>query len=88
VAIATEIVGGLRTASAPAPRLAALALFGMMNWIYTWYRTPGDQEALAGAAPGIDEIAGLMSEIFLHGFMAADAAAGGLITTTTEKGQG
>ena len=87
VAIATEIVGGLRTAPAPAPRLAALSLFGMMNWIYTWYRTPGGEETQAGEAPPIDEIAGLMSEIFLNGFLAADMAAGGVITTTSEKGQ-
>jgi len=112
VALATEIVGGLRPAPAPAPRLAALALFGMMNWIYTWYRTPGDQDATAGETPGIDAIAAMMSDIFLNGilngctdggFMApgrsaqAPAGAGaigdagltaGVITTTSEKGQG
>ena len=42
-------------------RIAALSLFGMMNWIYTWYdpRLDGDAAALAGQ----------MSEIFLHGVL-------------------
>jgi hypothetical protein len=71
----------------------------MMNWIYTWYRTPGDAEAMAGESPGIEAIAGTMSEIFLKGFMAADLAASetagagaiataGAVMTTNEKGQG
>ena len=40
-------------------RLAALSLFGMMNWIYTWYK-PGQD-------PDARECARQMSEIFLHG---------------------
>jgi AcrR family transcriptional regulator len=40
-------------------RLAALSLFGMMNWIYTWHKPGLDPEA-----PGC---ARQMSEIFLHG---------------------
>jgi AcrR family transcriptional regulator len=40
-------------------RLAALSLFGMMNWIYTWYKPGRDPDA-----PGC---ARQMSEIFLHG---------------------
>jgi AcrR family transcriptional regulator len=40
-------------------RLAALSLFGMMNWIYTWYKSGRDPDA-----PGC---ARQMSEIFLHG---------------------
>lgn len=40
-------------------RTAALSLFGMMNWIYTWYkpRVDGDAEGLARE----------MGDIFLHG---------------------
>jgi len=38
-----------------------LALFGMINWVYTWYnpkkRTP------------IKEVVEAMSEIFLHGYL-------------------
>ena len=41
-------------------RVAALALFGMMNWIYTWYSH--------GKFPKIEAIAGQMTEVFLHGF--------------------
>jgi TetR/AcrR family transcriptional regulator, cholesterol catabolism regulator len=40
-------------------RLAVLSLFGMMNWIYTWYnpRVDGDAETIACE----------MGDIFLHG---------------------
>jgi TetR/AcrR family transcriptional regulator, cholesterol catabolism regulator len=40
-------------------RTAVLSLFGMMNWIYTWYkpRTDGSAESLANE----------MADIFLHG---------------------
>jgi AcrR family transcriptional regulator len=40
-------------------RLAVLSLFGMMNWIYTWYNPRIDA--------GADELAGQMAEIFLRG---------------------
>jgi len=40
-------------------RLAVLSLFGMMNWIYTWYNPRVDADAA--------EIAGKMGDIFLHG---------------------
>jgi len=42
-------------------RLAVLSLFGMMNWIYTWYnpRVDADAEALARQ----------MSELFLNGLL-------------------
>jgi len=40
-------------------RRAALSLFGMMNWIYTWYKP-----RLDGGAP---ELAREMGDIFLHG---------------------
>ncbi len=42
-------------------RIAALSLFGMMNWIYTWYnpRVDGDAGVLADR----------MSEIFFHGVL-------------------
>ncbi len=39
-------------------RTAALSLFGMMNWIYTWYR-PRDGQAW--------QLAQEMGDIFLHG---------------------
>ena len=40
-------------------RVAALALFGMMNWVYTWYNPRVDPDAVA--------IARQMAEIFLQG---------------------
>lgn len=46
-------------------RLAALALFGMMNWIYTWYNPKVDP----GAAPMARE----MSDIFLRGILRSRA---------------
>lgn len=43
------------------PKLAALALFGMVNWIYTWYDIRKSRS--------IDEVAIAMSEIFLYGYL-------------------
>ncbi len=42
-------------------RLAVLSLFGMMNWIYTWYNPRLDPDAR--------DCARQMSEIFLHGLL-------------------
>jgi AcrR family transcriptional regulator len=41
-------------------RLAALYLFGTLNWIYQWYRP--------GRDPGAEEMAGQLSGIYLQGF--------------------
>lgn len=48
------LAGVLHDAGAPEPRTAAYALFGMMNWIYTWYRP-------AGRLP-----AGQLADVFAH----------------------
>jgi AcrR family transcriptional regulator len=45
-------------------RLDVLSLFGMMNWIYTWYNPRVDADA--------EEIAGRMGDIFLHGVGSAN----------------
>ncbi len=42
-------------------RLAAMTLFGSMNWIYTWYRPEVDGDAL--------RLTDLMLGIFLRGFL-------------------
>jgi AcrR family transcriptional regulator len=42
-------------------RLAVLSLFGMMNWIYTWYNPKVD--------PGAEMMAGEMAGLFLHGLL-------------------
>ena len=48
-------------------RPAVLALFGMMNWIYTWHRPGTDPEAR--------ELAETFADIFLHGSLAAGTGA-------------
>lgn len=50
-------------------RLAALSLFGMMNWIYTWYQPRVDADAT--------QLARHMGDLFLHGIRAAPAARNG-----------
>ncbi len=61
--------GGVQSSrrGAPAQRIAALSLFGMMNWFYTWYNPRVDADA--------DALAGQMSEIFLHGVLCGAHAA-------------
>lgn len=44
-------------------RVATMSLFGMINWVHTWYRR--------GADPGADALARQMSDLFLSGFAAA-----------------
>ena len=51
--------GGIST------RTAVLGLFGMMNWLYTWYKPRVDPDA--------ETIAGEMSDIFLRGVRAEKA---------------
>ena len=51
--------GGIST------RSAVLGLFGMMNWLYTWYKPRVDPDA--------ETIAGEMSDIFLRGVRAEKA---------------
>jgi len=55
------------------PHIAAYALFGMMNWIYTWYH-PGGPTAPAALA---EELASL----FLDGYIAAHHATPRLVAT-------
>ncbi len=45
------------------PRIAVLSLFGMMNWIYTWYRPRADDNAATLARD--------MGNIFLRGILGA-----------------
>ncbi len=42
--------------------VAAYALFGMMNWIYTWYDPAG--------SVGVDELADAICRLFLNGYAA------------------
>jgi AcrR family transcriptional regulator len=58
-------------------RLATLSLFGMMNWIYTWYKPGRDPDA-----PGC---ARQMSEIFLHGLYQGSRGDETLTEVTSRK---
>ncbi len=55
------------------PRIAAYALFGMMNWIYTWYHPAGPTSPATLA----EELASL----FLDGYIAAHHATPRLVAT-------
>lgn len=46
-------------------RTAVMSLFGMMNWIYTWYK-PGDGSA--------QDLARKMGDIFLNGIVAGNSS--------------
>lgn len=61
----TELLVQILTELAPAespldPKQAAFFLFGMMNWIYNWYRPEHDVP--------VAELAENMSQLFLHGY--------------------
>jgi TetR/AcrR family transcriptional regulator, cholesterol catabolism regulator len=59
-----EILAELRPASPSELRVATFALFGMMNWIYNWYR-PGRDIPVA-------ELAREMSRLYLAGYLEAE----------------
>ncbi|HUH13738.1 MAG TPA: TetR/AcrR family transcriptional regulator [Longimicrobiales bacterium] len=68
-----DILRTLRPGQAEADlRVATFGLFGMMNWIYTWYRPDRDVP--------LERLADDMTRIFLHGYLAeasgADPSAG------------
>ena len=61
----SEVVQSILTSLAPEgtsvdPRVATFSLFGMMNWIYTWYRPDGDV--------GVEQLVHDMSHLFLRGY--------------------
>jgi hypothetical protein len=49
------------------PRIATYALFGMLNWIYTWYDPAGP------ASP--DRLADQFAALYLNGVVATPSAA-------------
>lgn len=51
-------------------RVATFALFGMMNWIYNWYRP--------GRDVGVAELAEDMTQLFLRGYLAGAELPSGL----------
>jgi AcrR family transcriptional regulator len=63
---AVLLSGAIAAASDRDPQLAAFGLFGMMNWIYTWYRPDGR------VAP--DRLADTFADLFLNGIRREDGA--------------
>jgi TetR/AcrR family transcriptional regulator, cholesterol catabolism regulator len=61
VEITVGILKELRPNSSFDPRVSAFALFGMMNWLYTWYRPEGDVP--------IPALVDQMTRIFLYGYL-------------------
>jgi TetR/AcrR family transcriptional regulator, cholesterol catabolism regulator len=59
--IATEILREVRPDSEIDLRVATFSLFGMMNWIYNWYRPDTDV--------AVERLAEDMSRLFLGGFL-------------------
>jgi len=75
--VAGEILRELRPEGGIDPRVATFSLFGMMNWLYNWYRP--------GADVPVEPLVEDMYRIFLHGYLpegaqlpeGAEAAAAG-----------
>ena len=59
------------------PRVAVLALFGMVNWIYTWHRRESDPDA--------PELAEVITGIFLCGALTTPGREGGSGNGVTRK---
>lgn len=59
--IAMEILRDLSPAKELDPRVSTFALFGMMNWLYNWYRPGRDVP--------VDRLADEMSRLFLGGYL-------------------
>jgi hypothetical protein len=64
--------------------VAALSLFGMMNWIYTWHNPRRDA--------GAHELADEMADIFLRGLLGASSSQPGSVGSaagqkSTRRGQ-
>lgn len=55
-----SLIGELRPAATSAElRVTTFALFGQLNWLYTWYRP--------GRDPGLEELTAQMTGLLLHG---------------------
>ncbi len=66
-ALLVELVAGVSPDSTPEERaVTAYAIFGMMNWMYTWYRP--------GGAVSPDELAARIADLALRGVTAAEPA--------------
>ncbi len=77
--IATDILRDLRPCSEYDSRVATFALFGMMNWIYNWYRPERDVP--------VARLVGDMTAIFLGGF-AGDPESASLELSAVPRSRG
>ena len=77
----TEIAVAILKEANPATKLdlrvSTFALFGMMNWLYNWYRPERDLP--------VERLAEEMTQLFLHGFLQEGAALPGW--TPVEMGE-
>jgi TetR/AcrR family transcriptional regulator, cholesterol catabolism regulator len=64
--VAMQILLEIRPEPAVDPRVATFSLFGMMNWIYNWYRPEKDLP--------VDRMAEHMAALFLNGYLQAGSA--------------
>ena len=60
-----RLIRGVRPDLPVSERVITFALFGQLNWIYTWYRP--------GRDPGLDELAPIMEGMLLHGILGVPA---------------
>lgn len=58
----------VEAASAVSTRTAVMSLFGMLNWLYTWYKPAIDPDA--------ETLAGEISDVFLHGVLGISVTPG------------
>lgn len=60
---ASELLAAVRPEGGVGVRTATFALFGMMNWLHTWYRP--------GRDPAVEELADDVTRLFLEGFLSS-----------------
>lgn len=77
--IAAELLAEIRPDADFNPRVSVFALFGMMNWIYTWYR-PGHD-------PGVEELAEQVTRLFMSGYLEGAGTAAALDRSTPSDGR-
>lgn len=66
VALLTELIRAADPEERADPVVAGYALFGMMNWIYTWYDPAGRMS--------VEALADQFSDLFLHGLTSPSPA--------------
>jgi AcrR family transcriptional regulator len=75
-AIAMEILREVEPRTDLDHRVSAFALFGMMNWVYTWYRPDRDV--------GVDRLVDDITRVFLGGFLRDETLRGRILAPDAE----